>query len=159
MDFLFKAGSFSILPNITYSYTDGKLDNDQEKNPNKEDYDFLIYSAKHTLKGGADVKISDLFFSTRFIYRGASYHKYAYEKSGADDFNKEDYKSDPFFIINLNARYENLFSVGGLKFSAFMNIYNLLNTKHYNVAVADDEGFIATPQDTFRFLGGLIYKW
>ncbi|MBN2693236.1 TonB-dependent receptor [bacterium] len=148
-DLFFKFSSiFSLMPYITYSYSDGELDG------------YLIpYNARHTIKGGIDGTVQKLYFSTRFIYRGRSYHKQVYEvaKAKRDDFGKSEldqYSSDPYFILNLDLRYDLIYG-----FSLFANISNLLNTKHYNVALADNEGFIATPQDTFRILGGLIYKW
>lgn len=159
LDMLFNLGASSnIMPYITYSYSNGNI-NDL----------LLTYSAKHTVKGGIDAKIDKLFVSTRFNYRGRTYHNYMIDNNIANkilakpsDYGKSEYddlSSDPYFIVNLNARYENVFNSELFNISVFFNIYNLFNTKHYNVGLAGEEGFFATPQDTFRFLGGLIYKW
>jgi hypothetical protein len=35
-------------------------------------------------------------------------------------------------------------------------VLNLSNARYYNVSLATEEGFPATPQDPIRVLGGLI---
>jgi iron complex outermembrane receptor protein len=153
--FLKVNSKINLNPYLAYSYSDGDLDGN-----------ILPYTAKHTIKGGIDIKLWNVLFSTRGLYKTRTYHKFANEvfreNASPSDYGSSslDAVSSPsYFLLNMSLRYENIFNTDKFNLSIFLNVNNVLDSRYYNVALADSEGFIATPQDPIRVLGGLVYKW
>ncbi len=115
-----------------YSYSDGKID----ENP-------LIFSAKHTIKSGIGIRYKKFNIYIKTLYRTGSHSR--------TSTIEEPIMNKPFTLINLTAKYK-IINKPKFKASLFINVFNLLNSKHYNAGYED---FKTTPQDPIRFNFGL----
>lgn len=131
-----------FTPYAAYSYSTGDIDGE-----------VLPFSAKHSIKAGCDIKQNRLSISPRLIYRSKSHHPLLEDAQGRRLSNK------PFALINLFARYAFTPAAGALQASSFVRINNLLNTRYYNISLAGEEGFAATPQDPRRLVGGMTFDF
>ena len=105
----------------------------------KIDENPLIYSAKHTIKAGLDISYKNKFnIYTKVLYRTGSHF--------ITSTFEEPIMNDPFLSINTTGNYI-LINNENFKANLFFNIYNLFNSKYYNVGA----NFVFTPQDPFRF--------
>lgn len=119
------SNSSNINYHIFYTYTDGNISDEP-----------LIYSAKHTIKGGLDYKINEkanIYLSA--IYRSASHHRRS--------TNEIPITNDPFFVIDLYGSY-NLLQDENFGLDLFVKVNNLLNAKYYH---AGWEDFTQVPQN------------
>ena len=128
-------GSMSLNTNLTYSYSDGEIDGAA-----------LPFSAQHTVKFGTVLKSDKWSINPRVMFRSESLHPTLMDVDG----NRE--SNDSFALVNLYARYQ------VTDFMAFnLKARNLLNSKYYNVSLAQDEGFAATPQDPIKIMAGVNF--
>lgn len=130
-----ESGEFHINPFVLYSYSNGKIDGilNEEK---------LIGSAKHTIKCGIETSYQKFSMYINAMYRSASYNL----------LNKS---NDPFFVLNLFARYSGLFKSRKIVPSVFIKIDNVLNTKYYHVKLETvNQAFDKVPQAPFWFNAG-----
>jgi outer membrane receptor for ferrienterochelin and colicin len=126
-----------------YTYTGGEIDGKP-----------LTYTAPHAVKAGIDISWRKLTVSTRLIYRSRTLHQ-LYHRAG-NDAQLDTFSSRPYLVANLFARYSNIFCTNNYRLSAYLKVLNLSNARYYNVSLATEEGFPATPQDPIRVMGGLI---
>ena len=116
-----------------YTYSDGKI----ADNP-------LIFSAKHTVKTGICISYKNKFnIYTKLLYRTGSHSR----KSTFE----EPTMNNPFALITLTANYK-VINKQKFKASLFVNVFNLINSKYYNVGY---ENFTTTPQDPIRIDFGI----
>jgi len=132
-----KLGGLTIQEYAAYSYSDGEIDGAH-----------LPFSAQHTIKAGVMAKIGNFSFNPRLIYRTESLHPTRVDTNGDPESN------DSFALVNFFSRYEL-----NDKVSFYLKIRNLLDQRFYNVSLAQDEGFAATPQDPIRIMGGVQFKF
>lgn len=137
INFLFRLGTLTFNNYAAYTYIDGHIDG----NP-------LLFTAKHTVKSGAEIHYKRFSMSPRMIWRSSSY------SSITDGFNGENFYNSPFVVINMAARYQ-IKATGKLRLGIFADVRNLLDNRYYNVYVGSDEGMPLTPQDPFRIRIGL----
>lgn len=135
---LFNFGDFSLNPYAAYSLSLGDIAGQT-----------LPFSAMHTVKSGIDFNYKNFSLSPRLIFRSSSYHPTLKDSKGNSLSN------DPFLVVNVFARYNNIFNSDKFKTSLFLEANNLLNAKYYNVSLANAEGFGSSPQDPLRVLGGV----
>ena len=126
-----------------YTHTTGEIDGK-----------VLTYTAPHAVKAGLDVSWRKLTVSTRLIYRSRTYQQLVHREDKGYDRYPEVFSSRPYLVANLHARYSNLFCTDNYRLSLYVKVLNLSNARHYNVSLATEEGFPATPQDPIRVLGG-----
>lgn len=132
LNYLKKVGLWSFNNYFCYSFIDGKIDGEQ-----------LLYTAKSTIKAGAEIVHRKFIFSPRLIFRSKSY-------SNLKETRESDYyANDDFLVINFIGRYI-IKDSGKLKYSVFVKINNLTNSRYYNVFAGNDEGMARTPQDPAR---------
>ncbi|MES2284676.1 MAG: TonB-dependent receptor [Bacteroidota bacterium] len=130
-----KMNGISFNPFLAYSYSNGQIDGmlNEEK---------LIASAKHTFKVGLETSYKSFSIYIHAIYRSSSYNEL---------YNK----NDPYTVINLFARYSDIFKSNKVKSSVFIKINNLFNTKYYNIkSEALSVALDRTPQAPFWFTAG-----
>ncbi|RMH74310.1 MAG: hypothetical protein D6675_00325 [Gemmatimonadetes bacterium] len=130
---------------LSYSFIDGTMERTGTNNP-------LPYAAQHTLKGGVDLTWRQMMGSVRGIYRSKTYHK------------QPEYTNDPYTLVNLHLRYQNIIDLPLVTGSIFLKINNLLDARYYNVSDGEpSEDFqnpgILTPQDPLRWLVGLDFTF
>jgi len=137
-DALFKVADAVINPFVSYSLSNGDIAGGT-----------LPFSAQHTVKSGIEFSYKNFALTPRLIFRSMSYHPNLKDDKGASLGN------EPYTLVNLYAKYSNLFNSDKYKASLFLDASNLLNAKYYNVPLAGSEGFSGSPQDPLRILGGL----
>ncbi|MGK0316013.1 MAG: outer membrane receptor protein involved in Fe transport [Saprospiraceae bacterium] len=150
---LLKTENRGIKIYTSYDYSDGHVEILQSDGSfDKKD---LPLSAKHTFKSGLDFNFNRLTGSIRYIFRSKSNSVKTLRpdpNSQLDSSNNE-FKHKAFGVINLFAKYR-LNDKGKYKWSTFIKVNNLLNSRYYNVSGATDS-FSATPQDPIRISGGV----
>ena len=118
----------------------------------------LTLSARHTVKSGLDFNYHNLSGSIRMLYRSKSKSVKTLRpgnSSNLDASNNEDAHKG-FSVVNLHLRYQ-LSEGRRTRWSCFVKVNNVLNSKYYNVTGATDS-FSATPQDPIRVQGGVNFK-
>lgn len=141
-DALFKIGDASINPFIAYSLSNGDVAGG-----------VLPFSAQHTVKSGIEFNYKNFSLTPRVTFRSMSYHPTLKDDKGVNLGN------EPYTLINLYAKYNNLFNSDKYNASLFLDASNLLNAKYYNIPLADAEGFAGSPQDPLRVLGGVSLEF
>ncbi len=126
---------------LAYTYIDGNIDGK-----------YIPFTAKNTIKGGIDINFKKFNISPRFIYRSESYHRSLKDTEGNLVSN------DPFGIINLAARYL-LIDYNRFETEIFMKIYNLFNSKYYNVPIGGAESIPKAPQYPIRIMFSVNLKF
>lgn len=124
-----------------YTYMNGHI--------NKE---VLLFTAEHAVKGGIDVGHRRFSLSPRIIWRTSSYSLLVDDNTGLH------YKNSPYYILNAAIHYH-LKNKGKFRVTVFADAGNILNKKYYNVLFGNEEGLPLTPQDPFRILGGINFKF
>ncbi len=127
------AANFNLDVFAAYTYSDGDI----ADNP-------LIFSAEHTFKGGVGLQFKNRFnIFSKVLYRTESHYRYSTSDTPITN--------DAFAVVNLTA---NVKVINKQKFKAglFVNVYNLLNSRYYNVGW---DFFEQTPQDPIKLDFGL----
>lgn len=132
-----KFGDWKVHTNLSYSYSNGKLNGGQ-----------LPLSAMHTLRLMGEFSYKNLDFTPSILYRSTSYHTTFKDDAGNALGN------DPFWIASLYVGYH-------IKdnFTVFTRFRNLLDTRYYNTSVPNVTTFVGVPQDPLRWNLGVNWKF
>ena len=123
-------GKSQVNWGASYTYTDGKIDNNS-----------LVLAAKNTWKSTIDLTFQKISTSLRFVHRAKS-------NSTILDSTQHYLTNNAYLILNFSARYQ-LFERKNFNMALSLRINNLTNARYYNVAAGQDS-FYATPQDPIR---------
>lgn len=145
LDALLKIGEANVTAYAAYSYSAGKIEDDNGAIIRNN----VPFSAKHTLKSGMEVTYGKLSFSPRLIMRSKSFHPILQDDSG-DFLTNESYT-----VFNLYARYSNLVTNGQFNASLFLRVENATDKRYYNISPEGGSFFPQTPQDPRRISAGI----
>lgn len=145
IDALLKIGKVTMNSYAAYSYSDGKIEDDSGNLLR----DSIPFNAKHTVKAGFELTYKNLSVSPRLISRSRSYHPIL--KNGTGDYMS----NNAYTVVNLFARYDNIFSVDKMKAALFVRIENLTDKRYYNISIEGGSFFPLTPQDPLRLTAGV----
>lgn len=131
-------------PYLAYTLTDGTVSDSR-----------LLFTAKHTLKGGIDLSYQRFSASLRGWYRSESYSQLLDGREGGNISNL------PFLTLNFFAQYQIRLKQKTKQpdFVIFTKFNNLTDNRFYHVFSGNAEGLGRTPQDPLRFALGFRYNW
>lgn len=139
LESLLRPGELNLRPSLAYTYIDGDIDNDR-----------LLNTAQHTVKASLDLSRGRFSLSPQFQFRTRSF--------GPPIVVGEN-SAPPYAVVNLAARYENLFGSDRGGTALFLNIHNLLDRRYANSNVDPQTAFAATPQDPLRAELGFTHEF
>lgn len=139
LDSLFRSGELNLRPSLAYTFIDGDIDNER-----------LLNTAQHTVKAVLDLTQGRFSLSPQFQFRTRSF---------GPAIVPGEISAPPYAVVNLAARYENLFGSDRGGTALFLNIRNLLDRRYANSNVDPQTAFAATPQDPIRFELGLTHEF
>lgn len=142
-DGFFNIGGSFLNYYLAYTHSDGRI-----TTITGQEIDTLNYSAMNFVKAGIDYRWNNFSISPRIIYRSKSYHPNLYDEDGSR------VGSDPFLLMNMFVRYNNLIDTELIRLDVFIKVNNLLNSEFNNVFFGGPEGFVQSLQNPINFLLG-----
>ena len=101
-------------------------------------------------KFGVDTEHKKIGGSIRGTYRTETYSNTVIKGTNVR------LQNSPFLVLNMNLFY---YPLKNHNLKIYATVENLLNQNYYHVYFGNEEGFMQTPQDPIRLLGGVSYAF